>query len=342
MTLLLRLRQRIAQGIRHRVTLLGAMILALLLASGMLAFTTSQNAFFLLFSLLLASILISSFINRLMLAGLSVEAELPPHSMAGREVDVRLYFRNAKSWLPSFALEAKLPSGLALHMPMIPARGASPQSFPYRWLARGKPDPILVDLQTRFPFGFSIRRTRIRVPVLQALYPAVDETSGFAVVLTEVLRLARRDSFAGADEFSHLRQYAPGDAARQIAWSASARLPDFASPLVRVHQAESGNRFRLRLDQAPFLFEDSVRLAAYLVWELQYRNLDFVFLSGAETFPVLSTLDSYTVLKHLALVQPDASAHHPEDASSFLISCRLRHAAPAGPVHAAARRPGEN
>ncbi len=323
MTLLLRLRQRIAQGIRHRVTLLGAMMLALLLASGMLAFTTSQNAFFLLFSLLLASILISSFINRLMLAGLTAEIEVPPHSMAGRELEVKLILRNGKSWLPSFALEAKLPTGASLHVPMLQARGAVALTFPQRWLVRGKPDPLTLDLQTRFPFGFSIRRTRIRVPVAQALYPSVDAEPGFDEVLKSLLRHTRRDSFAGSEEFSHLRNYIPGDPARHIAWSASARLPEFAQPLVRAHQSESGDRLRLRLDLHPYLFEQSVKLAAYLVWELQYENQEFVFYSGADTFPVLATLDSYTVLKHLALVEPDATAPIPDDASAFLISCRL-------------------
>lgn len=331
MTLLLRLRQRIAQGIRHRVTLLGAMILALLFASGMLAFTTSQNAFFLLFSLLLASILISSFINRLMLAGLTAEMELPPHSMANRELDVKLILRNSKSWLPSFALEAKLPTGSSLHVPILHAHASVAMTFPYTWLTRGKPDPLTVDLQTRFPFGFSIRRTRIRIPIAQPLYPCVDGEPGFADALKQVLRQTRRDSFSGSEEFSHLRSYIPGDPARQIAWSASARLPEFAEPLVRAHQSESGDRLRLRLDLNPYLFEQSVKLAAYLVWELQYKNQEFVFLSGADTFPVLATLDSYTVLKHLALVEPDASAPIPDDASAYLISCRLGAGMPLSP-----------
>lgn len=331
MTLLLRLRQRIAQGIRHRVTLLGAMILALLFASGMLAFTTSQNAFFLLFSLLLASILISSFINRLMLAGLTAEMELPPHAMATRELNVKLILRNSKAWLPSFALEVKLPTGASLHVPILQAKSTIALSFPYRWLSRGKPDPLTVDLQTRFPFGFSIRRTRIRIPITQALYPCVDGEPGFESTLKQLLRHTRRDSFSGAEEFSHLRLYVPGDPARNIAWSASARLPEFSEPLVRAHQSESGDRLRLRLDLHPYLFEQSVKLAAYLVWELQYKNQEFVFLSGASTFPVLATLDSYTVLKHLALVEPDAAAPIPDDASAFLISCRMGAGASPGP-----------
>lgn len=332
MTLLLRLRQRIAQGIRHRVTLLGAMILALLLASGMLAFTTSQNAFFLLFSLLLASILISSFINRLMLAGLTAEIELPPHAMAHRELDLKLILRNGKSWLPSFALEAKLPNGSSLHVPMLQASSSVALSFPHRWLQRGKPDPLTVDLQTRFPFGFSIRRTRIRIPIAQALYPPVDAENGFADVYKLLLRQTRHQSFAGSEEFSHLRPYVPGDPARHIAWSASARLPEFSAPLVRAHHSSSGDRLRLRLDLHPYLFEQSVKLAAYLVWELQYNNHEFVFFSGPDTFPVLSTLDSYTVLKHLALVEPDASATIPDEVSAFLISCRLGLASAASPV----------
>ena len=65
-------------------------MVALLFASGILALSTTQNVFFLLFSLLLGSSLISSFVNRLMLAGLVVKLELPEHPVAGEEAECRL------------------------------------------------------------------------------------------------------------------------------------------------------------------------------------------------------------------------------------------------------------
>jgi uncharacterized protein (DUF58 family) len=322
MTLLLRLRQRISEGFRHRVTLLGAMVLALLLSTGMLAFTTAQNAFFLLFSLLLASVMVSSFVNRLMLAGLTAEIELPPHAAAGNPLHVRFRLRNNKSWLASFALEVIAPQGSRFHLPLLSARGASSSAFSFQWPSRGRQAPMDFHLETRFPFGFSIRRAKVRVNVPGELYPPLTELPGHREVLEEILKRQRAERLSGAEEFSHLRGYQAGDAARQIAWAASARLAALEAPLVRVNTGESGAGLRIRLDLATPHFEAAVQLAAYLVWELQHRNEEFVFLSGHQEFPVLGPLDAYTVLKHLANVAADPSAAIPHDHAVYVLTYR--------------------
>ena len=118
-----RLRRRWLEGILHKVTPLGAMMVALLLASGILALTTTQNVFFLLFSLLFGSSLISSFVNRLMLAGLVVKLELPEHPVAGEEAECRLVVENKKRWLSSFALEAIVPVGRRFYFPCVAGGG---------------------------------------------------------------------------------------------------------------------------------------------------------------------------------------------------------------------------
>ncbi len=322
MTLLLRLRKKLSEGIRHRVTLLGAMVLALLLSSGLLAFTTSQNAFFLLFSLLLAAVMVSSFLNRLMLAGLRAELEMPPHPMASEFIPVCLILSNHKSWLASFALEIKTPQGRSLHLPVLPAGARFTGSFHHIWFLRGKPAALEFTLETRFPFGFSIRRTKLRVEVPGVIYPDMREQPGFAEVLEELVRRQTAARFGGNEEFSHLREYVAGDAARQIAWGASARRQVFEAPLVRVNMGEERAGLRIRLDLGTPYLESMVRLAAYLVWELQYKNLEFVFLVGGEEFAVGRAADAYTVLKYLATVMADPKAPIPHEPAVFLLSRR--------------------
>jgi uncharacterized protein (DUF58 family) len=320
--LLGKVRARIAEGIRHRITPLGAMMLTLLFSSGVLAVTTSQNVFFLLFSLLLASILISSFVNRLMLAGLELRLQLPAHATESTPARCILTMRNRKTWLDSFALELAVPNGARFHLPCVSAGAAAPLALEMSWPARGVPPPILVDVSTRFPFGFSIRRATVKVPVTEPLYPSIREREGFAAVLRSLESRAGLGAAAASQEFSHLRAYQPGDRQRDVAWRQSARG---AGLMVRERMSHGEEQLRLWLDLGAVDAEKFIRLAAYLVWELHYKNCKFVLAWAGEEFSIRERADAYTVLKALALAPVRPNAAMPNDPSQFILSDRFGH-----------------
>lgn len=321
MTLLVRLRERLARGIRHRVTLLGAMILAMLLASGMLAFTTNQNAFFLLFSLLLAAVMVSSFLNRLVLAGLAAEISLAPHPVAGEAVPVVLLLRNTKSFLGSYALEVRPEGARPMQIPVLGPGAQYRHEFLLTWPRRGKPAPLEVILETRFPFGFSVRRAHLRVEVPGVIYPSLEEKPGHREILERALVAESAGHAAEESEFSHLRQYQEGDPFRHIAWAATARQAAGEGPLVSAQVRTAATGWRLWLDGGSPYWEEAVQLAAYLVWNLHYKKREFVFAGPAE-IPVNTAADTYTVLKLLAELDADPGCTLPNDSSLFVISYR--------------------
>lgn len=332
-----RLRERWREGIRHRVTPLGAMMLTLLFTCGILAFTTSQNVFFLLFSLLLASILISSFVNRLMLAGLEVRLELPLHAMAGEPIACSFHVENRKPWIASFALELVAPVGRRFHIPIVQAASRATVPVEVVWSRRGIPEPVIVELSTRFPFGFSIRRTRVAVRITQALYPSIREQAGFAAILNELV--SRAGSLAGSAEaeFSHLREYTSGDDWRRIAWGKSA---SGASWIVKENRSGGEGRLHLWLDTSSPHFELLIDLAAYLVWELQFRNTKFIFSAANEQIEVSDRREAYTILRMLSVITPSSMEPPTHDSSLFILSFNLGHLpVPADALAAAAARP---
>lgn len=323
--------ERWREGIRHRVTPLGAMMLALLFASGILAFTTAQNVFFLLFSLLVTAILISSFVNRLMLAGLEVKLEVPEHAMAGEGVNCRLVIENRKHFLASFALELVAPINRRFCIPIVTRRGNANVEVDVIWARRGVPDPVTVDLSTRFPFGFSVRRTRVLVHVNRALYPSIREQDGFAECLALALAGANGLRAAADSEFSHLREYAQGDDWRRIAWGKSAAS---AFWVVREHQSGGRGRLRLWFDSGSPDFERLVSLAAYLVWQLQFAQTPFVFCIGVDEIPVTATHEAYTILSMLASLEPLALELPLNEQNLFILSYRSGYLP--GPIHPSA------
>lgn len=296
------LRARIEEGIRHRVTPLGAMMLVLFFASGVLAFATGQNVFFLLFSLLLASILISSFINRLMLAGLEIKADLPEHACAGEPVHGALELNNTKAWVATFGLSIKGDGANELQVPVLQGRAFVPWTWEFP--RRGKPGPATFELATRFPFGFSVRRVRVRVDFDRTILPPIAEADGFREILESLAAQADAARRLAGPEFSHLRDYVPGDSLRRIAWPATARRQ---APVVREHEEESEGHLLLAIDRGSPDFERLVHLAAYLVWELALRRIPFVFETDVPV-RVEEERDAYRVLSWLALVQPDPAS----------------------------------
>lgn len=293
-----RIRERWQEGIRHRVTPLGAMILALLFASGILAFTTLQNVFFLLFSLLLGSILISSFVNRLMLAGLELRLDLPSHAMAGESVSATLFIHNTKTGLPSFALEILAPVNRRFYIPIVQSRGTSQLPVEVVWNHRGQPEPILVELSTRFPFGFSVRRTRVSVPVRGLLYPSIRPKPGFREELDRLVRLTQAAQRAGSEEPDQLRDYQPGDSWRQLAMRPSARAGRW---IVRTAQSAVEGALAFTIDPAAADFESTVNLAAYIVWELHAQQITFDLHLPDHIYRVDSPTAAYAALNALAL-----------------------------------------
>ncbi len=313
-----RLLERWREGVRHKITALGAMMVALLVASGTLAFATAQNVFFLLFSLLLASILISSFVNRLMLAGLGLRFALPAHPMAGEQLPCVLTIENEKRWLASFALEVVVPVGRRFHLPCVSGAGRAAVTVDMTWERRGVPAPVTVELSTRFPFGFSVRKARVRAAMTRAIYPSIAARPGFA----EVLAAAR--NWAGAQgatepEFSHLREYVAGDDRRRIAWGKSAARPHW---IVKEMAGRRDARPRVWLDLGSPQFERLVELAAYLIWELCCQGTAFDFALGQSVIGVTERNEAYTVLKLLAEVAPAVVELPYDDQSLFVLSLR--------------------
>src|SRR6202451_4867051 len=95
----------IRRRVRARVMRAGALFMLALALTGAGAFLSGNNLLFLVFSAMLALLLVSGFISRLMLAGLEIELLLPEHVSARVPVPVRVRIRNLKRLTPSFSIE---------------------------------------------------------------------------------------------------------------------------------------------------------------------------------------------------------------------------------------------
>ena len=134
--------------VRYRITLGGALFAVALSFTGFAAFLSANNLLFLVFSALLALLLVSGFLSRLVLAGLEVELLLPRHVSAGAVTPAVIRVRNLKAHTPSFSIElagrkdplSGLPSILkpVIYFPVIPAGGVMEASVQVSFPRRGR------------------------------------------------------------------------------------------------------------------------------------------------------------------------------------------------------------
>src|SRR5580700_7506543 len=104
-TLVAKFQAAIRRRVRYRITAGGILYFIALLLVGFASFLTANNLLFLMFSAMLAILLVSGFLSRLMLSGLELELLLPEHVWARTPSPARVRLRNLKRITPSFSLE---------------------------------------------------------------------------------------------------------------------------------------------------------------------------------------------------------------------------------------------
>jgi uncharacterized protein (DUF58 family) len=310
------LRAWIIGRVRYRITRGGALFVLALLLTGAGAFVSANNLLFLIFSAMLALLLVSGFLSRLVLSGLELELLLPEHVSARVPTPARVRLRNLKRLTPSFSIELArkretidgIPSILTapLYLPLIPGRAVIEAPIDVQFPHRGRHRENLFVISTKFPFGF-LRRTmtvalRRETIVYPALEPQHDSEAWFAEIAGEIETNIRG---AGQD-FHRIRPYETTDGARMVDWKSTAHSGTLQ---VREFSRERQRAVEVFFDRRitpgdSKRFEQAVERCAYVVWELSARDIEIRFRSHFFALAVPEDGEVYAILRYLALVEP--------------------------------------
>jgi uncharacterized protein (DUF58 family) len=302
---------------------------------GLAAYNTGNNLLFLIFSSMMAGILISAVVSRTVLTGVDLELELPEHVFARQPILASLTLENLKMTLPSFSLyvgadteENGRPSKKNKKRRLKKAAGKEPRQvltrpvyFPYipryrhatqqvelTFPRRGRYQQDAFQLSSKFPFGFLLKIRKLDAKSALVVYPAVEPTEEFYEILP--LISGEMESFyrgRGHDLYS-IRDYRPGDSARSLDWKASAKAQRLK---VREFAREDERRVELVLDsilppqaRTPALderFERAVNFSACLAWHFYEISSQMKFRSPTwETDVTTGEHIIYDILHHLA------------------------------------------
>jgi len=315
------LKALIRRRVRYRITGAGMLFTFAVALTGAGAFLSANNLLFLIFSSMLALLLVSGFISRLVLSGLEVELLLPRHVAARSESPARIRIRNLKRLTPSFSIELtgmplrdeSLPPIFTgrLYLPMIPGAGSIETAIDVNFPRRGRSRENLFALSTRFPFGFLRRTAVVSLRRETIVYPAMEPAPSDWSLLDAVIGEIGEDRGGTGMDFYRLRPYESTDSARLVHWKSSAKVGGLQ---VREFARERRSGVEVYLDRrldsgesrsGPMeRFERSIERCAFLIWNLSENDIELRFRSQGFTIASPAEGDIHAVLRYLALAEP--------------------------------------
>jgi len=315
--------------IDYKVTREGLVYVAGIFVVALAALNTGNNLLFMVLACLLAGMLISGLLSRVVLGGLEVRLELPEHIFAQRTILAIAELHNAKQMTPSFSISLvseaapnaskngpahSAPQILdrPVYFPHIPHLQTVRQNVELTFPRRGVYRQDALGLRTKFPFGFLQKTRRVDSSIEVVVYPRIQPTEEFYEILPLVSGELESYQRGRGNDLYAIRDYQFNDSARHVDWKASART---GALQVKEYAREDERRVMLVFDpyigpqppdpEAAEKFERAVTLCAGLAWHFYEINSVIEFRSAGFATPRMSAGEIiYDILRYLASVTP--------------------------------------
>ena len=334
-------RRSLFENLDYRLTREGFFYLLLVVVVGVAAVLSGNNLLYLVLSCLLAAMLVSGLISRLVLSGLQLDVQLSNAVFARQSFRLSVTLRNLKRRLPSYSIwiaataesGSRRPSRATrgtsrtgepeagprldvqpIYCPMIAGRGKASVSAPAAFPHRGLFENQVFQLRTKFPFSFVERRARLTPTKEITVYPSVESS----IAVDKMIEGLEAELCAHTRGESHdLYRIRPGqseDGARFVDWKATARTGEV---MVKEFTRDDRRQVEIVFDPAippeearpaaaySSLFEDAVQQCAALVWRLSESGTEIRFRSGGIRLLSVAPSDVFGILSFLAGVHPE-------------------------------------
>jgi uncharacterized protein (DUF58 family) len=320
----------------YQFTREGAVYIVIILVIGIAALNTGNNLLFIVLASLLAGILASGVLSRLVIEGLELKLNLPGHVFAGRPVVARLTLLNLKYIFPSFSITVSAPSpkrhrrkntpsqpaprqilDQPVYIPYLPHRSSVSQQVDLTFNRRGRYTQDGFRVGTKFPFSLLRKAHEVATRQEVLVLPSVQPVGEFARIFPFVGNQIESASKGHGHDLYAIRDYQESDAARHVDWKASAKAQSLK---VREFAREEERRFTVIFDRrtpdagpaALAQFEKAVSLCACLAWHFYQNDGRMKFLT--EDFATAMSPAAeivYPTLERLALIEPEVSTGPP-------------------------------
>ncbi len=293
-----------------RLTRVGTTYILATMILAISAINTGNNAIYIAVTLMLGCLLLSGIASKGGLKHLTVEIEGIGEAWAGRPADGTLRVRNdSRIWNVRDVVLVSEALAAPVLVPLVPKRGQVTAAALFLFPRRGLAHISAIDSYTRYPFGFVLKKRRLRVSSDVIVYPRILSDDGsrerFRAVFGE-------ESVAGRPGTGHeihaFREYARGDSLRQVHWKKSASLGRW---IMKQHEADAARSLHVVVD--PYKprevtddeFEAMIAAVATLLYHAVRDGLDVMLALPRVTLRAREAEPAGPLFRALALLEAE-------------------------------------
>jgi uncharacterized protein (DUF58 family) len=296
-----------------RLTKIGVSFVIFTIVIGFAAINTGNNALYIGLSFMLGCLLLSGIASKGGLKHLRVEFESIQEAWAGRPAygTVRIANRSLL-WNVRDVIVTSPELATPIFIPMITRRSDIKVESSFLFQRRGIVQLKTLDLYTRYPFGFFLKKRRVRIQGEVVVFPRLLDEEAARELFRPVEGEHYSSNRPGAGtEIHSFRDYVRGDSMRHVYWKKSASLGRW---VVKQTEIEAAQAVHVVID--PFkprgvsddAFEQMISEAATFIFDALRRNLDVMLSLSRATLRAKGGESASALFRALALVEP---AHEP-------------------------------
>ena len=298
-----------------RLTKVGTTYILATMILAIAAINTGNNAIYIAVTLMLGCLLLSGIASKGGLKHLSVEIHGIDEAWAGRPADGSLRIRNdSRIWNVRDVVLVSEALAAPVLVPLILKRSEVTVTPAFLFPRRGLAHVSAIDSYTRYPFGFVLKKRRLRVSSDVIVYPRIladdGERERFRAVFGEESVSGRPGT---GNEIHSFREYARGDSLRQVHWKKSASLGRW---IMKQHEADAGRSLHIVVD--PYKphgvtddeFEEMISAAATLLYHAVRDGLDVMLALPRITLRAREAEPAGPLFRALALLEAEHEPVH--------------------------------
>lgn len=252
---------------------LGTIVLAIA------ALNTGNNAIYIGVAFMLGCLLLSGIASKGGLKHIRVEVGAIDEAWAGRPADGTLRVRNdSRIWNVRDVVFVSPELAAPVLVPLLPRRSDVVIPVQFLFQRRGLAQLKTLDSYTRYPFGFFLKKRRLRVESEVVVYPRIHPEASMRERFRAIAGEEQSEPRPGeGTEIHSFRDYTRGDSLRHIHWKKSASLGRW---VIKQNEAEGARAVHVVVD--PYkprgvsgeAFEEMVSEAATFVFDASARGFD--------------------------------------------------------------------
>jgi uncharacterized protein (DUF58 family) len=252
-------------------------------------------------SMLLGIMGASGLFGKRNLSAVEINLRFPVEIYARRPFTLAVHVRNNRSRLPLFLGRVLIGERHTL-LPFVDRMNEGVAYIPFSFSSRGLQRIDAVYLESRFPFGFFIRATKLRASYEIMVFPEPLECDLENLYTSE--QGTRGESSKGglgdSSELASIREYVAGDPLKYINWKATAKSGVLKTTL---YSALSRRPVLIDMNKVEIRgMEERISCVTFAIIELMKKNIPVGLRLGDRIFfPALSDSHRFSMMKELAL-----------------------------------------